>query len=84
MGGECPNPRPDCKYAREGCFADTHHDFYPRSDYRTPTEKRFRELPENKELLCRAEHDERHATEAPPQKPPREVMLGALAIYKAA
>ena len=84
MKGECPNPRPDCKYAElGGCFSDTHHLFYPRRDYRRPTERDFRELPENKEQLCRAEHDERHATELPPEKPSRVEMLGAIATYSA-
>lgn len=84
MRGECPNPQPDCRYAElGGCFSDTHHLFYPRRDYRRPTERDFRELPENKEQLCRAEHDERHATELPPTKPSSAEMLGAIATYSA-
>lgn len=82
MRGECPNPRPDCRYAQEGCFSDTHHIFYPRRDYRTPVEKAFRLLPENKVELCRVEHEEIHAALAP-EKPPREVMLGAIAVHRA-
>lgn len=84
MKGECPNPRPDCKYAElGGCFSDTHHLFYPRRSYTSKTEKAFRELPDNKEQLCRAEHDELHATERPPLKPSSAEILAALAIYGA-
>ena len=84
MKGECPNPRPDCKYAElGGCFSDTHHLFYPRRSYRSRVEQDFRELPENKVQICREEHDERHATEPIPKKPSREVMLGMIATYSA-
>jgi len=75
---ECPTPQEGCPYAEQGCFSDTHHLFYPRRDYRRGVEKRFRELPENKEQICRWEHDERHATELPPEKPSREEMLRAI------
>jgi hypothetical protein len=81
MKGECPSPRPDCKYADGGgCFSDTHHLFYPRRDYRTRVEREFRELPVNKEQICRSEHDERHAVEPVPQKPTKQEMLGAIAL----
>lgn len=81
--GECPNPDPNCTYAGQGCFSDIHHTKYPRRDYRTPLEREFRELPENKVRMCRAEHDELHASEFPPPKPSREVMLGAVSIFQA-
>jgi len=82
MRGECPNPKPDCKYAdKGGCFSDVHHQYYPRRAYVRSEEKEFRELPDHKEVLCRAEHDELHATEFPPPKPSREVMLGAISTY---
>lgn len=81
MRGECLNENPDCPFYYEGCYTDTHHLFYPRRDYRTRVEKEFRELPENKEQLCRAVHNERHAMEGPPQKPSREEMLGAIALH---
>ena len=79
MKGECPNPRPDCPYAQQGCFSDEHHLYFPRVDYRDIMASEFRNLPENKEQICRREHDERHAVEQPPERPPREQMLGALA-----
>lgn len=79
---ECPNPQPDCKYAqlKGGCFSDEHHLFYPRYEYTKPTEKLFRELPENKVQICRREHDEIHATEEPPKKPPVPVIIAALSL----
>lgn len=78
--GECPNPRPECPYAelQGGCFSDEHHLFYPRVDYRDIIGSEFRELPENKEQICRWDHDERHATEPIPDRPSREEMLGAI------
>lgn len=80
MRGECPNPRPDCHYAelKGGCFSDEHHLFFPRVDYHDIMGSEFRNLPENKEDICRWDHDEIHATELPPQKPDREHMLGAI------
>lgn len=80
MRGECPNPRPDCPYAelKGGCFSDEHHLFFPRVDYRGIIASEFRNLPENKEDICRWDHDEIHATTEPPERPSREYMLGAL------
>ena len=79
--GECPEPRPDCPYAglRGGCFSDEHHLFFPEVDYRDIMGSEFRELAENKEYICRWDHDEIHATEMPPKRPPREQILGAIA-----
>ena len=42
-------------------------------------EREYRELPEHKVQLCRAEHDELHATQEPPEKPSRNEMLQAIA-----
>lgn len=61
-----------------GCFEDVHHEFYPRRMYQTPTEKRFRELDENKVRICRAEHDEIHAEWTIPEKPDFQVMKAAV------
>ena len=79
--GECPEPRPDCPYAQspEGCFSDLHHNYFPSGEYYGTLEKEFRELPENKEQLCRIVHEERHREPAP-EKPPREQMLGAVML----
>jgi hypothetical protein len=52
---------------------------WPANRYQTPIEKAYRELPENKEQLCRWEHDERHY-DYPPKKPDLLEMLRALSI----
>lgn len=70
----CPNENPDCKYF-PGCFADRHHEYWPRADYRTALEKRFRA--HFVELLCRRLHDEQH-TLPPPDKPAPSEMREAL------
>lgn len=70
-------PNPECKYAGR-CFEDIDHIYWPAKDYTTPVEKEFRELPENKQLICRVLHEQRHATEQPPLKPDRETMLLAI------
>jgi hypothetical protein len=62
-----------------GCFEDTHHDFYPASEYSQGVANVFRELPENKRRLCRAIHNSIHAEEEPPVKPDRAFMLQAIA-----
>lgn len=61
-----------------GCFEDTHHRYYPAHEYRSPTEKRFRELDENKIRMCRQMHNFEHAAFEPPDKPDREIMLMAI------
>lgn len=77
MKGECPSPKPNCPYGGD-CFSDLHHVYYPSIDYRDIIEREFRVLPENKEQKCRWEHEQRHAQE-PPDKPPKEYMLGRIA-----
>lgn len=57
-------------------FYDTHHLFFPRVDYTTPLEKRFRKafvLP-----IHRSIHDELHHRLPKPQKPGRMAMLAYL------
>lgn len=73
-------PDEGCRYYPD-CFEDVDHLYWPRRNYKTQVEKQFRELDENKTLVCRALHEERHATERPPQKPPREVMIQAIAAH---
>ena len=77
---DCPNASPECKYSgsKHGCRMNIHHLYYPASDYKTPVQKEFRELPENKEALCMLEHDMRHKTEQPPDMPSRDEMLLAI------
>lgn len=76
-------PNPDCKYANKGQCpkTDTHHLYYPKKLYTDSVGKIFRELPENKVVLCRVKHEEIHATENIPIKPGREQMLQAIAAY---
>lgn len=79
----CPNENEACRFyeTEQGCVSNTHHGYWPKKRYTTPVEREFRALPENQEQLCMAEHLDRHANERPPQKPPREVMLQAIAAH---
>lgn len=61
-----------------GCREDVHHTQYPRRDYKKGIARVFRELDENKVKLCRALHDEIHATQPPPEMPSIEVMQQAV------
>ena len=67
-------PNPECRYAPD-CYVDTHHQYYPKKKYRGGVERQFRELDIHKVVICRALHDEIHATERPPKKPSRSGML---------
>ncbi len=78
MYNPCDKNREGCPYYTSGCRQNTHHLYYPRHDYKTKVERIFRDLPENKVQLCMDEHDEIHATELPPVKPPRDEMLLAI------
>ena len=78
---ECPEPNKEgCPWQdrKGGCFSDLHHLAHPASSYHTPIEKRFRDLPENKQQLCRYLHDLAHL-EAPPVKPSVDEMRQAIA-----
>lgn len=64
-------------------FTDVHHFPYPANRYRSKVEKRWRELPFNKAILCRAVHDAIHASGYVPDKPPfvtmaQEIFDGAV------
>lgn len=76
MTEECPDPMRGCKY--DPPFADSHHSFWPRDRYQTPTEKKFRSLECNiVRGICRCMHDLEHLKQ-PPQKPSLEVMREAI------
>lgn len=60
-------------------FTDQHHSYYPRRKYRGLLAATFRGLPENKEQLCRFEHNELHANEPIPVKPSTAEMREAIA-----
>lgn len=69
------DPDRECKLRETiGCFEDVHHKQWPRRAYRSIIEKAFRELEENKVRICRDEHNERHATESPPDMPSHQYM----------
>lgn len=91
MIGQCPSKHETCPYynakpkktlrkqfgEKTGCYADVHHYQFPKRDYVTPIERAFREMPENKEQMCRWDHDLEHF-EASPRKPSLEQMIVAL------
>lgn len=67
-------PTEECRYAPD-CYRDVHHAYWPKRRYKGGVERQFRELEVNKTDICRALHDEIHATEQPPKKPSRNEML---------
>lgn len=72
----CPEPLPYCKYPEP--FADDHHEFWPRDEYTTSTEKKFRALECNiVRGICRCLHDLEHLKK-PPKKPMLETMKEAI------
>ena len=75
MGEKCPDCYDGCKYfGTDQAIITTHHLYYPACDYKTRVEKEFRNLEVNKIAICRAIHDEIHATETPPDKPDHQFM----------
>lgn len=74
--GPCPEVLPYCRYDEP--FSDTHHLFWPRFEYTTPLEKRFREAEVNViRGICRCIHDLNHL-KLPPEKPSPEDMRGVV------
>lgn len=72
--GECPDPNPDCKYYPD-CFSDRHH-LYGRPE--SGIAKRFANLGAHIVQMCRAEHEEIHATEGVLDLPEVDVMKDTL------
>ena len=60
------------------CYEDRHHVYWPASQYGTRVERQFRQLDENKVLICRWIHNTIHGVALPPQKPTRNKMLEAM------
>lgn len=60
------------------CFLDIHHLYHPRSDYKKPVDREFRNLDENKVRMCRNLHNIEHSVFEPPTKPDREIMKLAI------
>jgi len=77
----CLNANEQCRFydTELGCVSNEHHIYYPKKRYTTGIERQFRELPENRVQMCLDEHRELHATQRPPEKPSREIMLQAIA-----
>jgi hypothetical protein len=50
-----------------------HHKYWPRSDYKTTLEKKFRNLPENIQLVTADAHTRIHK-QSPPKKPSHDFM----------
>jgi len=75
------DPDRECKIREMGaqCFEDVDHIAHPRRDYKTPVEREFRALDAMKQKICRDRHNERHALNEAPAKPPREIMVRAIA-----
>ena len=82
MEGIRCNPSPECRYFEQGCFEDKDHFYFPKHDYPTGVERRFRNLPENIIEGCRVVHDERHATTPPPEKPTIDMMREAIRLAR--
>lgn len=74
MKESCESENPDCKYFPD-CFSDAHH-LYGRP--KSGTAKKFARLACNTVQLCRAEHDELHATEGVLPLPDLQTMKNAL------
>ena len=59
-----------------------HHLFWPRRDYQTDVERRFRTLPWNKLEMPMDAHEMLHRYAPPPSKPSLEEMLDAVEAYE--
>lgn len=71
--GQCP------VFEAEGeCYEDTHHEYWPRSEYRTKVEREFRGLEVNQIEICRWLHNQIHAERRRSGKPSRKEMLNVI------
>lgn len=59
-----------------------HHIYWPRTEYTTPLERKFRNHPDNKVNLPWCEHKQKHIEEEPPEKP-TVAEMGAFLLRKA-
>ena len=72
-----------CRYREEDeCFEDLHHEAWPKSEYRTKLEKKFRNHVMNKTVMCRAMHDDEHAQGLPPRKGTPQEMRRLMEEYE--
>ena len=74
----CPKANEACKLAPK-CYSDKHHPDYPAFQYKTSLERQYREIRAIGNYMCRAEHDELHATQIAPEKPSVPNMVNYLA-----
>lgn len=82
--GPCPSPRELCPYferpapeplaeqQEHGCFSDVDH-IVPRRLGQTALGKTFIQLPDNKQQICRYQHEQKPLE--PDELPPREYMV---------
>lgn len=84
MLGECPRTPEEqrgCPFAdKAGCFSNEHHTKWPKSRYRTPLERAYRELEEHRIQMCQWDHQLLHQIETPPSKPTISEMIVALTV----
>lgn len=74
----CPEESPNCRYFNtpSGCYSDVHHTFgQARAKALGHIARTFGLLQQNTEQVCRAEHDEIHASNDFPEFPTTDVML---------
>jgi hypothetical protein len=62
-------------------FMDRQHVYHPRCEFKTPTEKKFRNLSRFVIKMCRCQHEHWDNDYQPPPKPPLEVMRLAIERY---
>lgn len=82
MKSRCPEPnKPGCPYMERGCYADTDH-IVPQRIARSKSASAITRIyildhPENRQQLCRWEHDEK-TLEGDEPLPSQEYMQGAI------
>lgn len=77
MRGHCtPEQKALCPLYEH--YTDTHHLVFPRNNYQSGIERRWRELDFNKENICRGLHNAIHESGYIPEKPSRDEMLSEI------
>jgi len=71
-------PGPDCEECEHCQPYNRHHLWWPRTEYMTRVERRFRNLGQFVVHVCPVAHEKAHHYFEPPVKPNREFMLDAL------
>lgn len=79
----CPHANRSCpEFSKKlGCVSVGHHIFWPESDYRTPLEKEFRELPGNRVPMCKGQEVILHESGEKPPKPTSNVMRFCVDLF---